>query len=169
MIHRVVKKAQNLQYGDASDCMLKLVELCNYHKSKGDVFELASGRGGRSEILNWSGSFSSLFIERYGDFLLNDRTDKTNISNLSLVVATVVDSLGVSVLTNFLVTSFENSSSIERYIDLLKIYSNSLSGLSMNTTMTDERSALVKVASFMSGFNHCLCAFHVNQLAVRVS
>ena len=35
--------------------------------------------------------------------------------------------------------------------------------------MTDKVSALVKVASDMAGYNHCLCAFHINQLAVRVS
>ena len=35
--------------------------------------------------------------------------------------------------------------------------------------MTDEGSALVKVASDMTGYHHCLCAFHINQLDVRVS
>ena len=35
--------------------------------------------------------------------------------------------------------------------------------------MTDEGSALVKVASDMAGYHHCICAFHIKQLAVRVS
>ena len=35
--------------------------------------------------------------------------------------------------------------------------------------MTDEGSVLVKVSSDMAGYYHCLCAFHINQLAVRVS
>ena len=41
MMYRVVKKARNLHYVDATDCMLKLVELGNSHKSKGGVFEMA--------------------------------------------------------------------------------------------------------------------------------
>ena len=35
--------------------------------------------------------------------------------------------------------------------------------------MTDEGSVLVKVSSDMAGYHHCLCAFHINQLAVRVN
>ena len=46
MIYRVVKKARNLHYGDATDYMLKLVELGNSHRSKGGVFERASNKGG---------------------------------------------------------------------------------------------------------------------------
>ena len=52
--------------------MMKLVELVNYHKSKGGVFEILSSRGDRFEILHWSGSISFLFIERYSDFVLID-------------------------------------------------------------------------------------------------
>ena len=47
MIYRVVKKSRNFHYGDATDCMLKLVELGNSHKSKGGVFEMTSDKGGR--------------------------------------------------------------------------------------------------------------------------
>ena len=56
MIYRVVKNAWNFQYGDATDYMLKLVVLGNYHKSKGGVFEIASDRGIRLETLYWLGS-----------------------------------------------------------------------------------------------------------------
>ena len=35
--------------------------------------------------------------------------------------------------------------------------------------MTDEGSVLVKVAYDMAGYHHYLCAFHINQLDVRVS
>ena len=52
MIYRVVKKARTLYYGDATDCMLKLVELGNSHKSKGGVFEMTFDKGGRLEILH---------------------------------------------------------------------------------------------------------------------
>ena len=62
MTYRVVKKARKLQYSDATDCILKLVELENYHSSKGGVFETASDRGGKLETLHWPGSFSSSFI-----------------------------------------------------------------------------------------------------------
>ena len=97
MIYRVVKKDRNLQYGGATDCILKLVELGNYHKPKGGVFKIASDRDGRLETLYWSGSFSSLFIENYIDFVLIDGTRKTNIYDLSLVLITIIDSLGVSI------------------------------------------------------------------------
>ena len=38
-----------------------------------------------------------------------------------------------------------------------------------HSIMADEGSALVKVDYDMAGYHHCLCAFHINQLAVRVS
>ena len=50
MIYRVVKKARNLHYGDATDCMLKLVEIGNSHRSKGGLFEMVSDRGGISSL-----------------------------------------------------------------------------------------------------------------------
>ena len=109
MIYRVCKQARYLQYSDATDCMLKLVELVNYHKPKGNTFEMVSDRGGRLETLHWVGSFSSLFIEKYSDFVLIDGTHKTDIYDLSLVVTTVVDSLGVAILdSRGKSSSFEN-------------------------------------------------------------
>ena len=59
-----------------------------------------------------------------------------------------------------------------RHIDLLKIYSNPLFGLPMNTScsiMADEESALIKVASSVVGFHYYSCVLHVHQLAIRVS
>ena len=78
--------------------MLKLVQLGNSHRSNSALFEMASDRGGKLEILHWSGSF----------FLL-DGTHKTNIYDLSLLATTVVDSLGLSVSVGFMVTPSENS------------------------------------------------------------
>ena len=46
LIYGVVKKDRTLHYGDATDCMLKLVELRNSHRSKGGVFEMPSDNGG---------------------------------------------------------------------------------------------------------------------------
>ena len=51
MIYRVVKKARTIQYSDASDCILKLIELGNFHNFNGGIFELASNKGGRLETL----------------------------------------------------------------------------------------------------------------------
>ena len=152
--------------------MLKLDELVNYHSSEGGVFEMASDRGGRIETLHWSGSFSSLFIEKYSDFILIDGTHNTNLYDLSLVVTTMVDSLGVSIPAGFLVTLSENLSSIESHLDLLRIDSNpshDLYGGIYYSMMTDEGLASVEVVSSMSGYYHCMCSFHVNQLTVRVS
>ena len=58
IIYRVVKKARTLNYGDITDCILKLLELDNSHGSKGGVFEMVSDKGGRLEILHWVGSLS---------------------------------------------------------------------------------------------------------------
>ena len=141
MIYRVVKKVRNLQNGDVTVYILKLVELGNYHSSKGGVFEVASDRDGRLETLHWSCSFSTLFIEKYSEFILIDGTHKTNIYDLTLVVTTVVDSLGISNSARFLVTPSEISSSIETHLDLLRICSNpshDLSGSIFSSIMTDE-------------------------------
>ena len=152
--------------------MLKLVELGNSHSSNGALFEMASNRGGRLEILHWSGSFFSLFVEKYNNFIFIDGTHKTNIYDLSLLVTTVVDSLGISVPVGFIVAPSENASSIESHLDHLKIDSNishDLYGSICCAIVTDEGYTLVKVASSISGYNYCLCSYHVNQLAVRVS
>ena len=45
MIYRVVRKVRTLHYGDATDYMIKLVELNNSQSSKGGVFEMASDKG----------------------------------------------------------------------------------------------------------------------------
>ena len=169
MIYRVVKKARNFHYGDATDCMLKLVELGNSHKSKGGVFEMTSDKGGRLEILHWAGSLSTMFVDKFNDFILIDGTHKTNIYDLSLIVTTTVDSLGISVPVGFLLAPSENSASIENHLVNLRIGSADSNQFSSRSIMTDEGSALVKVASLVSGYNHCLCSFHVHQLAVRVS
>ena len=115
---------------------------------------------------------SSLFVKKYNDFILIDGTHKPNIYYLSLLVTAVVESLGISVRLGFMVAPSENSSSIESYLDHLKIGSNpslDLYGSISCAIMTDEGSALIKVVSLISGYNHYMCSFHVNPLAVRVS
>ena len=75
-------------------------------------------------------------------------------------------------LLDFLVAPSKKSSSIEIHLDHLKIGSNIYHDLIGNifcVIMTDEGSTLVKVASSISGYNHYLCSFHVNQLAVGIS
>ena len=121
MIYRVVKKVRTLHYGDATDCMLKLLELDNSHSSKGGVFEMASDKGGRLEILHWDGSLSSLFVDKYNDFVLIDGTHKTNIYDLSMIVTTTVGSLGISVPVGFLLAPSENSASTEDHLDHFRI------------------------------------------------
>ena len=115
---------------------------------------------------------SKTLVSVFSDFVLIDSTRKTNIHDLSLVVTTVVDSLGRSVLLGFLLAPSEHSESITRHMNLLKLTGNNCIDSSYANTcsiMTDEGSTLVKVASDMAGYHHCLCAFHINQLAVRVS
>ena len=158
--------------GDATNCMLKLVELDNSHSSRDGVFDMASDKCGRLEILHWFGSFFSLFVDKYNDFVLIDGTRKTNIYDLSLIVTTMVDSLGISVPVGFLLALSKNSSSIEDHLDHLKIggiHSHGLHGILSRSIMTDEGSALVKVALLILVYNYYLCSFHVHQLAVRVN
>ena len=172
MIYRVVRKAGTLHYDDATDCMFKLVEFGTYHSSKGGVFEMASDKGGRLEILDWSSSFFSMFVDKYNDFVIIDSTYKTSMYDVSLIVTTMVDSLGISDPVGFLLAPSENSASIDDHLDHLKIggiHSHGLHGISSCSIMTDEGSTLVEFASLISGYNPCLCSFHVNQLAVRVS
>ena len=106
------------------------------------------------------------------DFVLIDGTHKTNIYDLSLIVTTVVDSLGKFVPLGFLLATSEHSESITKHMSLLKLTGNNCidpSYVNSRSIMTDEGSVLVKVASYMTGYHYCLCPFHINQLAVRVS
>ena len=45
MIYRVNLKNQTLQFGYSSDCMTRLMDLGNYNKSKGGVFQMTSNNG----------------------------------------------------------------------------------------------------------------------------
>ena len=76
---------------------------------------------------------------------------------MSLIVTTVVDSLGKSVPLGFLLAPFEHSESITRHMNLLKLTGHNCIDPSY-----------VNIASDMAIYHHCLCAFHINQLAVRV-
>ena len=152
--------------------MIKLIELDSFHKFKGGIIEMTSDNGGCLETLYYSSRFSKYFVHKYSDFVLIDGTHKTNIYDLSYVVTTMVDSLGKSVPPGFLLTPSEHSESITRHINILKVTGNNCidpSYVNTRSIMTNEGSALVKVASDMVGYHHCLCAFHINQLAIRVS
>ena len=80
-----------MQFGDSSDCMIKLMELGNIHKSKEGIFEMTSDNGGPLETLHWSNPLSKKFVSVVSDFVLIDGTHKTNIYDLFLVVTTVAD------------------------------------------------------------------------------
>ena len=133
---------------------------------------MTSDKGRRFETLHWSDPYSKLFVSNYSYFLLIDGTHKTNIYDLSFIVTIVVGSLGKSVPIGFLVAPSEHSYSITRQMNLLKLARPDCcdpSSIQSRSIMTNEGSALVKVASYMDGYHHCLCSFHINQLAVRVS
>ena len=133
---------------------------------------MTSDNGGRLETLHWSNPLSRRFVPGLSDFVLIYGTHKTNIYDLSLIVTTVVDSLGKSVPLGFLLAPSEHSESITTHMNLLKLTGNSCidpSYENSRSVITDEGSALDKVASNMAGYHHCLCAFHINQLAIRVS
>ena len=133
---------------------------------------MTSDNGERLETLYQYNPLSKTFVPVLSDFVLIDSNHKTNIYDLSLIVTTVVDSLGKTVPLGFLLAPSEHSESITRHMNLLKLTGNNCIDPSYENSrsiMTDEGSALVKVASDMAGYHHCLCAFHINQLAVRVS
>ena len=94
LIYRVIKKHRILQFDDSSDCMIKLMDIGNCHKSKRGIFEMTSDKGGRLETLHWPSPYSILCVPNYSDFLLINDTHKTNIYDISLIVTSVVDSFG---------------------------------------------------------------------------
>ena len=148
------------------------MELGSIHKYKESIFEMTSDNGGRLETLHWSNPLSRTFMPGLSDFVLNNGNHKTNIYYLSLIVTTVIDSLGKSVPLGFLLAPFEHSESITRHMNLLKLTGNNCidpSYVNSRSIMTDKGSTLVKVASDMAGSHHCLCAFHINQLDVRIN
>ena len=84
---------------------------------------------------------------------------------MSLIVTTVVYSLGKYVPIGFLVVPSKHSDSIIRQMNLLKLTRTGCcnpSSIQLRSIMTGEGSALVKVASNMDGYHHCLCSFHIN-------
>ena len=47
----LLNKHRILQFGDSTDCMIKLMELGSIHKSKENIFEMTFDNGGRLETL----------------------------------------------------------------------------------------------------------------------
>ena len=70
---------------------------------------MTSDNGRRLETLHWYNPLSRTFVSGLSDFVLIDGTHKTNIYDLSLIVTTVVDSLGKSVPLGFLLAPSEHS------------------------------------------------------------
>ena len=80
-----------------------------------------------------------MFGNKYNDFILIDSVHKTNICDLSMIVTTMVDSLGISDPVGFLLAPSENSASIDDHLDHLKIggiHSQGLHGISSCSIMT---------------------------------
>ena len=69
-IYRIVRKHRILQFCDSTNCMIKLMELGNIHKSKEGMFEMTSDNGGRLETLHWSNPLSRTFAPVLSDFVL---------------------------------------------------------------------------------------------------
>ena len=81
---------------------------------------------------------------------------------MSLIVATVVDSLGKSVPHGFLLVPSEHSDEMTSHMNILKLTDNNcIDPLFINTRSitTDEGSVLVKVASDMASYHHCYVPF----------
>ena len=66
----------------------------------------------------------------------------------------------------------EHKYSIIRLMNLLNLTRTGCfnpSSIQLWSVMTDEDSTLVKVASNMDGYYHCLYSFHISQLDIKVS
>ena len=84
---------------------------------------------------------------------------------MSLIITTGVDSVGKYVPIGFIVAPFEHSDPIIRQMNLLKVTHTGCCNPSLIQSryiMTDEGSALVKVASNMDGYHHYLYLFQIN-------
>ena len=97
------------------------MDIGNCHKPKGGIFEMISDKGGHLETLHWSGPYSKFSVPNCSDFLLIDGTHKLNIYDLSLIVTTVLNSLGKSIPIGFLVAPSGHSDSITRQMNRLKL------------------------------------------------
>ena len=76
---------------------------------------MTSDKGGRLDTLYWSNPYSKMFLPNCSYFVLIRGTHKIYIYiYISLIVTTIVDSLGKSVPIAFLVASSEHSDSITR-------------------------------------------------------
>ena len=107
-------------------------------------------------MLDWYSPISKYFVPKYSGFVLIDGTHKTNIYDLSLVVTTIVDSLEKYAPIGFLLAPSEHSDSITKNVNLLKLVRTNCidpSFIKTRSIITDEGSALVKLASDMAGYH----------------
>lgn len=157
LLARLLKKGYDDHFGSDPHAMSKFMELGNSIRQSGGVFEFELGHDGRLTNLFVMKASMKAYAKMFGDFIINDGTHNVDMYGLILMMNTLVDSLGRSIMSSYSQFRSEQSGHLVR---ALKHFGLDTEGA---TFMSDDGSAYHLVAQQLK-FVHLLCVKHYHNM-----
>jgi hypothetical protein len=154
LLSRILKKGFEMRFGSDPDAISRLMGLGNQYRKDGGIFEFRIGFDMRLEVVVAKKAMLP-YIQEFGDFLINDGTHGCDVYGMILMVNTLLDSLGKSVMAGY---SHFRSEQADHIISSLNILGLNSAG----TMMTDEGLEYPLVAEKLQK-RHILCVQHYQQ------
>ena len=158
LLSRILQKGFELRFGNGPDAISRLMDLGNHYRKDGGIFEYRIGSDMRLEEVVVAKKSMLPYIQEFGDFLINDGTHGCDVYGMILMVNTLVDSLGKSVMAGYSHFRSEQADHIIRSLIILGLNS-------AGTMMTDEGLAYPLVGEKLQK-RHILCVQHYQQQIV---
>jgi len=162
LLSRLLTKGFNDHYGTDPDGMMKFNELGNSIRDKGGVFELEHGVDRRITSVFVMKPSMNAYVELFGDFVINDGTHNIDKYGTIMMLNTLVDSLGKSVMSCYSQFRSERHDHLVRALNHFKLNSEGM------TLMTDDGPAYHLVAQAVKA-KHLLCSKHYHSLINKAS
>jgi hypothetical protein len=99
LLSRLLKKGYDDHYGTDPDAMAKFMKLGNSLREKNGIFEFELGTDCRITNMYVMKPSMKAYADLFGDFVINDGTHNTDSYGMILMLNTLVDSLGKSVMS----------------------------------------------------------------------
>lgn len=160
LLRRLLNKGFDQHFGRDRHGMSRFIEKGNSIRQSGGIFEFDLGPDGRiSDVYVMKSSMRS-YAALFGDFVVNDGTHDADMYGLVMMINTLVDSLGKSVMCGYSQFRSEQSDHLVRALRHLGLTSEG------STLMTDDGPAYHLVADQLS-VKHLLCSKHYMDMVFK--
>ena len=144
-------------YGSDGDSYQRLLEWQGKYVQKDDgIFHIETEANVFTQCVYVRFPGAKPFYDQYSDFIICDGTHKTNKYNMTLVVLTLVDALGKSVLAGLMIVPSEKQEYIEKGLKKLQLDTKG------SVFLTDGAACFPGLTEAMEMI-HQLCAWHFSK------